>query len=106
MITIRRALCAAVLLLFTSHAAAQTDAILIRGSLVGLPVVSSDGEQIGHVALVVADEGGPVVLAEVARPLGIGSASITLHPEMFIDKGYQVELVATAEQIRAKLGSR
>jgi hypothetical protein len=103
--TIRRALCAA-FLLFTSHAAAQTDTIPIRGELVGLPVVSSDGEQIGHVSLVVADEAGPLILAEVSRPLGIGSTPITLHREMFIDKGYQIELVATAAQIRAKLGSR
>jgi hypothetical protein len=104
-ITTGRTLCAAMLLV-TSHAAAQTDATLIHRGLVGLPIVSSDGEQIGHVALVVVDESGPLVLAEVSRPLGIGSAPITLHAEMFVDKGYQVELIATAAQVRAKLGSR
>ena len=105
MITIRRALCAA-FLLFTSQATAQTDAIPIRGDLVGLPVVSSDGEQIGHVTLVVADEAGPLILAEISRPLGIGLVPITLHAEMFVDKGYQVELIATAAEVRAKLGNR
>ena len=105
MIPIRGALCAA-FLLFTSQAAAQTDAILIRGSLVGLPVVSSDGEQIGHVALVVTDEAGPLILAEISRPLGLGSAPITLNAEMFVDKGYQVELIATAAELRAKLRNR
>jgi hypothetical protein len=106
-ITIQRAICAA-FLFFTSHAhaAAQTDAALVRSGLVGLPVVSSDGEQIGHVALVVSDESGPLILAEVSRPLGIGSTPITLHAETFIDHGYRVELVATAAQVRAKLGSR
>ena len=105
MITIRRALCAA-FLFFTSHAAAQTDTASIHRGLIGLPVVSSDGEQIGHVALVVADEAGPLILAEVSRPLGIGSIPITIHADMFVDKGYQVELVETAAQVRAKLGSR
>ena len=103
--TIGRALCAATLL-FTSHAAAQTDATLAHRGLVGLPIVSSDGEQIGYVALVVVDESGPLVLAEVSRPLGIGSVPMTLHTEMFVDKGYQVELIATAAQVRAKIGSR
>ena len=105
MITIRRALCAS-FLFFASQAAAQPDATLIRSGLVGLPVISSDGEQIGFIALVVADEGGPLILAEVSRPLGIGSSPITLHADMFVDKGYQVELMATAAEVRAKLGRR
>jgi hypothetical protein len=104
-ITTGRTLCA-MMMLFTSHAAAQTDAIAVHRGLVGLPMVSSDGEQIGHVATVVVDESGPLVLGEVSSPLGIGSVPITLHAEMFVDKGYQVELIATAAQVRAKIGSR
>jgi hypothetical protein len=31
---------------------------------------------------------------------------MTLHPEMFVDRGYQVELVSTAAQVRTKLKGR
>ena len=102
---IRRALFP-MLLVIAQPLAAQTDAAILHRGLIGLPIVSADGEPMGHVTLVVQDESGPLLLVEVAQPLGLGSVPMTLHPEMFVDRGYQVELVSTAAQVRTKLKGR
>jgi len=72
-------------------------------SLIGLPLVSSDGKSIGQVTHVGVDDGQAVLIAEIDRPLGIGADPVAIPAEMFVNRGDHVELTMTAAQIRAKL---
>jgi hypothetical protein len=88
--------------LFAPIANAASEPARAHRGFVGLPLVSTDGQEVGHVTHVAVDEAGLLLVAEVSRPLGIGSTAITLPGEMFINQGYKVEVTLTAEKLRAR----
>jgi hypothetical protein len=72
-------------------------------SLVGLPVISADGEKIGQVTEVGVDDGQAVLVAEIERPLGFGSDPVAIPAEMFANKGDHIELTIPAVVVRDRL---
>lgn len=72
-------------------------------SVVGLPIVSSDGEHVGQVTEVGLDDGQAIIIGEIERPLGIGADPVAIPLDMFANKGDRVELSITAAQIRDRL---
>jgi hypothetical protein len=75
----------------------------INRTLIGLPIVTADGETVGYVTEVGIDEGQAIVIGEIVRPLGIGYDAVAIPIEMFANKGDHVELAITAEQVRSRL---
>lgn len=75
----------------------------IDKSLIGLPLVTSDGETVGYITEVGIDDGQAIAVGEIVRPLGIGYDAVAIPVEMFAHKGDHVELAVTAEQVRARL---
>jgi hypothetical protein len=75
----------------------------IDKSLIGLPLVTSDGETVGYITEVGIDDGQAIVIGEIVRPLGIGYDAVAIPVEMFAHKGDHAELTLTAEQVRARL---
>ena len=72
-------------------------------SLIGLPLVTSDGETVGYITEVGIDDGQPIAIGEIVRPLGIGYDAVAIPVEMFAHKGDHAELTVTAEEVRARL---
>ena len=70
-------------------------------TLVGLPVVTADGETIGYITEVGSDDGHAVALAYVVRASGIGGVPITIPMKLLTNKGDHAELALTTEQLRA-----
>lgn len=75
----------------------------IDQALVGMPIVTVDGETVGYITEVGVDDGQAVVIGEIVRPLGIGYDAVVIPTEMFANKGDHVELTITAEQTRSRL---
>ena len=73
-------------------------------SLVGLRIVSSDGQEVGQVTEVGIDDGQAILVGEIDRPLGIGSDAVAIPAEMFVNRGDHVELTITTTQIRDRVG--
>ena len=62
-------------------------------TLVGLPLFSSDGKRIGRIVASGADgDNQAVLVAEIERPLGIGSDAVAIPFDMFVRKAGRVEL--------------
>lgn len=72
-------------------------------SVIGLPIVSSDGEHVGQVTEVGMDDGQAIIIAEIERPLGIGADSVAIPVDMFANKGDRIELTIAAAQVRDRL---
>ena len=72
-------------------------------SLIGLPIVTSDGQRIGEVIEVGIDDGEAVVIGEIERPLGIGADAIAIPVEMFVTRGNHIKLTITAVEMRSRL---
>lgn len=71
----------------------------------GLPLYSSDGKMLGRVvASGLDDDDQPVLVAEIERPLGIGTRAIAIPASMFVRKGKRIELTITAAEVGARLG--
>ena len=75
----------------------------INRTLIGLPIVTADGETVGYITEVGIDDGQAIVIGEIVRPLGIGYDAVAIPMEMFANKGDHVELAITAEQVRSRL---
>jgi sporulation protein YlmC with PRC-barrel domain len=75
----------------------------IDKSLVGLPLVTSDGETVGYITEVGIDDGQAIAIGEIVRPLGIGYDAVAIPVEMFAHKGDHVELTIPAEEVRTRL---
>jgi sporulation protein YlmC with PRC-barrel domain len=75
----------------------------IDKSLVGLPLVTSDGETVGYITEVGIDDGQAIAIGEIVRPLGIGYDAVAIPTEMFAHKGDHVELTIPAEEVRTRL---
>jgi hypothetical protein len=71
--------------------------------LVGLPVFTSDGREIGKVTGLARGEGEPMLIAEIERRLGIGSRTVAIPIDMFVQQPDRIELTLTAEQVADKL---
>jgi hypothetical protein len=73
-------------------------------SLAGLPLYTADGKQIGKViAMGLDEEDRPVLVAEIAQPLGLGPMAIAVPTDMFVRKGNRVELTLTEAEVNARL---
>ena len=75
----------------------------IDKSLVGLPLVTSDGETVGYITEVGVDDGQAIAVGEIVRPLGIGYDAVAIPVEMFAHKGDHAKLTVTAEEVRVRL---
>ena len=72
--------------------------------LVGLPIFSSDGKEIGKVlATGIDDDDQAVLVAEIARPLGIGADAVAIPTDMFVRKANRIELTITDAEVRDRL---
>jgi PRC-barrel domain len=71
--------------------------------LIGLPVFSSDGQQIGKVTELGKYDGQPVLIVEIDRPLGIGPDAVAIPIDMFVQRPDRIELTITADQVRDRL---
>jgi hypothetical protein len=70
----------------------------------GLPLYSSDGKMLGKViATGVDDDGEPVLVAEIQRPLGIGPEAVAIPSNMFVQRRDRIELTITEAEVNAKL---
>ena len=71
--------------------------------LAGLPVFTSDGQEIGKVIGWAKHRGEHLLIAEIERPLGIGSQTVAIPIDMFVQRVDRIELTITAEQMADKL---
>lgn len=73
-------------------------------ALVGLPLFSSDGKRIGRIVAAGTDDDNQAVLvAEIERPLGIGSDAVAIPFDMYVRKGGRVELTITAAEVADRI---
>jgi hypothetical protein len=69
-------------------------------TFVGLPLFSSDGQRIGRIVATGTDDDNQAVLvAEIERPLGIGTDAVAIPFDMFVRKRGRVELTITAAEV-------
>jgi hypothetical protein len=70
----------------------------------GLPIFTSDGVQIGAVAETGTDDDGHLVfLAELPKPLGIGTEAVAIPLELMVLRKDRVNLLLTATEVRQRL---
>lgn len=73
-------------------------------TLVGLPLFSSDGKRVGRIIAAGTDDDNQAVLvAEIERPLGIGSDAVAIPFDMFVRKAGRVELTITAAEVAERI---
>ena len=82
---------------------ADAPATEIDQGVVGLPIRTSDGHEIGLVTEAGIDGGEAILIGEIERPLGIGVDVVVITREMFANKGDLIELTLTAEQVGDRL---
>ena len=90
------------------HAIAQqapqeSPATEIDRGLIGLPIHSSDDQQVGLVTEAGIDDGEAILIGEIERPLGLGPDVVVITSDMFVNRGDHIELTITAEQVRDRL---
>ena len=85
------------------QAAQESSATEIDQGVVGLPIHTSDGHEIGLVTEAGIDDGEPILIGEIERPLGLGPDVVVITSEMFVNRGDHIELTITAEQVRDRL---
>jgi len=105
MVPLRHALAAIVVLAMALAAAPAQDsrkppAGKADRGLIGLSVFSSDGVKIGRVVEIgIDDDNQAVLVAEIERPLGIGSDAVAIPVAMFVRKSNRIELTITAAEV-------
>jgi PRC-barrel domain len=73
-------------------------------ALVGRPLFSADGKRIGRIiAMGVDDSNEPVLVAEIDRPLGIGSEAVAIPFNMLVRKAGRLELTITAAEVEERI---
>jgi len=82
---------------------AEAPAAEIDRGVVGLPIHTSDGHEIGLVTEAGIDDGEAILIGEIERPLGLGPDVVVITKEMFVNRGDHIELTITAEQVRDRL---
>jgi hypothetical protein len=73
--------------------------------LVGLPVFTSDGQEIGKVIGWAKHQGEHLLIAEIEQRLGIGSQPLAIPIDMFVQRADRIELTLTAKQVKVRLGA-
>ena len=88
-------------------AAAQTllepPAAQVNAALIGLPIFSSDGEELGRATEVGMYDGEAILIAEIERLLGIGSTLVAIPAHMIELRADRIRLTITASQVRDTL---
>jgi hypothetical protein len=75
--------------------------------LIGFPVYSSDGEQMGQVVQVAMADGKlRAVRAELGEFLGLGTATVVIDADVVEQKADRLEVGMTAEEVRKAVNSR
>jgi hypothetical protein len=73
-------------------------------SVVGLPIFTSDGKEIGKVLATGTDENGLTVLvAEFERASGIGSVAVAIPTDMFVLITDRIVLAITEAEVSQRL---
>ena len=72
-------------------------------AIVGLPVYSSDGENIGTVSDLASNDGRLVAIVEMPAFLGFGARSVMIDAASFVQKVDRIELALTGRAVRASL---
>ena len=97
---------AALMLMVAAAPAQDTNNRSLAGAsavLIGLPVFTSDGREIGKVTELVGEPQEPLLIAEVERPGGIGPRTLAVPIDMFVQRPDRIELTLTYEQVRDRL---
>ena len=82
--------------------AAQTDP-----ALVGLPLYSSDGQELGEIKEVgKAATGQQAVRAQMNESLGLGQVSVVIGTELFQKKADRIELAMTAAEVKDSISKQ
>ena len=81
----------------------EAPATEIDRGVVGLPIRSSDDQQVGLVTEAGIDDGEAILIGEIERPLGLGPDVVVITSDMFVNRGDHIELTLTAEQVRDRL---
>jgi hypothetical protein len=71
--------------------------------LVGLPVYTSDGREIGRVTEVVSEPQEPMLVAEIERAGAIGVHAVAIPIDVFVQRADRIELTLTFEQVSDRL---
>jgi hypothetical protein len=71
-----------------------------RRPLIGMPVYTSDGRQLGEVIQVGRQNDQPALRAEIGSFLGLGSTTVIIPTNMFQQRGNRIELSMTAAEVR------
>ena len=76
----------------------------VAGAIIGLPVFSSDGKQLGKVLAEGVDEDDQaVIVATVERPFGISPHVAAIPIYLFVQRPDRIVLKITAEQVANRL---
>jgi PRC-barrel domain len=70
--------------------------------LVGLPVFTSDGREIGKVIGTARDR-EPMLIAEIEGFLGMGPKTVVIPIDMFVQRADRIDLKITHEQVSDRL---
>ena len=71
-------------------------------TLVGLPVFTSDGKEVGMAIALGTDESDEALLVtQIERPLGFGSDYVAIPTDMFVRKADRIELSNSATVTRS-----
>ena len=90
--------------LMIAAGAAQQSTGTVSDALIGLPVVTSDGRQIGRVTEVVREPGHEsTLIAEIERPGGIGPRTVSIPADMFVQRATRIEISLTFEELNDRL---
>ncbi len=75
-------------------------------ALIGLPVYSSDAQEVGQVTAIDLSSDGRItgVQAEISGFLGLGSSSVHFGTDEFEQKGDRIVLSKSANQVRSAPG--
>ncbi len=87
--------------LMIAAGAAQQPTGRVSDALIGLPVVASDGRQIGRVTDVVTEPA--TLIAEIERPGGIGPRTVSIPADMFVQRATRIELSLTLKELNDRL---
>ena len=84
----------------------EPPAVQPDATTIGFPIFSSDGKKLGRIVQVGVADDGPVLLAEIERPLGLGSIIVAVPTTMIERRTNRIKLTITALQVRDKLNGR
>lgn len=88
----------------TAQQGRKAPAATIDRAVIGLPVFSSDGERIGKVLAIGTDDNDRTVLvAEIERPLGIGTDPVAIPRDLFRRMPNRIELTITAAEVNDRI---